>query len=215
MKDIRYINFAPLKRYSPRVLASLIKRYHALYTQKYDWFVRPYFDVPFYCNGERPDILSAEVFDCNWTPNVWDTVPYRYFRSPGSRSLYKSYAKQGLPTLAEYDYGYTRRDSLITIDDVPHFVYFSEDNKYVWWHPNETKYALKVTYDGWQTYAYVNDDGYTFEEGTFSHMKAVKNPNIDTVMKVAKLMNAKKYRGAYQPLIDKLIEVYGLNRTQI
>lgn len=215
MTDRRYINFAPLERYSPKVRASLIRRYHALYTYKYDWFVRQVNEASFYCNGERPDVAGAEIFNCNWTNDTWYTVPYKHFYNPIQGVWYTSYARQGLPPLAEYNFGYTREDSIVMKDGSLHFVYFSEGTKYVWWSPNDDRFALKLVHDGWYTLAHSTDDGYTFEEGTFMHTKPVKKPNIDTVMKVAKRMNAKKYRGVYRPLIDKLVEIYGLNSSQI
>lgn len=208
-----YLPIESLERYAPKVRLSLIRRYHALYTQKYRWFVRPLSERAYYCDGERPNEIGEEIFDCDWTPNQWNTRPYRHFYNPVQDAWYESYARYGLPSLAEYDYGHTREDYLITRNGEPWRYFYSENGMWAWWFPHDK--TLEVVNNGFYTRAHV--DG-TFNQGRFSEVYSEKpSKSVDTapVMAVARKMNAKKFDGAYQPVIDRLVEVFNLNETQI
>src|SRR5699024_761905 len=92
---------------------------------------------------------GVEIFDCEWVPDEWNTHPYRYFYNPVQESLYTSYARQGLPPLSEYSYGYKREDSIVLRDNEIYFVYFSIAGKMsVWWSPLDDGSPLKVMYNG-------------------------------------------------------------------
>src|SRR5690554_4311248 len=74
-----------LSRYAPRVRASMIRRWHALQTERRDWFVCPQhieFGRAYYCDGERPQVDWHEVYDCNWTPEQWRSRPYKRVYNP-------------------------------------------------------------------------------------------------------------------------------------
>lgn len=220
MSKRHYVPTEALDRYAPKVRASLIRRYHALYTKKYRWFVRPFQDQAFYCDGEIPQIDGAEIFDCNWTPDRWHDTPYKYFYNPHQKAWYKSYAREGLPSLSEYGYGYNREDYKVTKNDEFYSYSFPSANNvdsfgYVWWYELNGKRTLKVVLGGLHTYAY--DDG-TFFQGSFSELgeaKPLKKVDNSAAMTLAKRMNGRKYKGAYEPLINEMIRVFGLNRTQI
>lgn len=196
--------------------ADYLAKYHALCTQKYDWFVRESNGVVYYANGERPKLASGDVaFDCNWTPEQWCSRPYMTYIHEGNGSLYEHYARYGLAPLSEYHYGWKREDSLLTKDGAP--IYYgmfrhNGDNLSArWWTESGDIWIL---HNGSQTNYYGASDQHT-QGATFSMVEDVKNPSIEPVMKAAKAMNVAKYNGLYGPFIAKLVEVYGLNKTQI
>lgn len=80
-----------------------------------------------------------------------------------------------------------------------------------WW---ADKNDVWILHNGSQTNYYGESDRHT-QGATFSTVEAVKKPLIEPVMKVAKALNVAKYKGVYTPFIDRLVELYGLNHTQI
>lgn len=213
MKDIRFINLDQLENYEPKFRISLIRRYHSLYTQKYRWFVRPLKGRAYYCNGERPNEIGVEIFDCDWTPEQWDTRPYRHFYNPIQDAWYESYARHGLPPLSEYNYGYGREDSLITKNGKPwYYGMFRDGNTSAhYWVESDD---IWITHKGSHT-NYYGASGKHTQGATFSTTVDVKKPLTEPIMAAAKALNKRKFNGVYRPFIDKLVELYGLNHTQI
>lgn len=203
-----------LSRYAPRVRASMIRRWHALQTERRDWFVCPQhieFGRAYYCDGERPQVDWHEVYDCNWTPEQWRTRPYKRVYNPVLDATFEYYAKYGYPPLSEYGYGYTRRDWLVTKDGKPHQYFFYDSCDYwAWCFPCDD--TLKVFSNGIYVTRYI--DG-TYSQGTFTTQEPVKKPASELISAVAKRMNAKKYEGAFDPVIDRLVTVYGIRKDQL
>lgn len=190
--------------------------YHALCTHKYDWAVHPKGDSMYYCNGERPHLNVGDlVYDCNWTPEQWSKRPYKSYIHEGNGSLYEHYARYGLEPLSIYHYGGKREDSQVTKDGEP--IYFgmhrhnSDNLSAHWWRESSDIWIL---HNGSQTNYYGASDKHT-QGATFSSIEDVEKPLIEPAMKAAKAMNVAKYNGLYAPFIAKLVEVYGLNETQI
>lgn len=191
--------------------------YHKEQTALHDWFVRPQHvskeKSSYYCDGELPLVDWDEVFNCNWTPDKWNKEPYKYVYNPITDTLFKYYGRYGLPTLEEYGYGYTREDWLVTANDEPHqYFYLNNRNPFVsiWCFPCDN--TLKVVCN--DIHIHLNSDG-SFSEGTFMNQCITSNPSIDIILKVIKLMNNKKYEGSFKPVIEKLIDVFKINRSQI
>lgn len=211
----KYPPVSELERCEPRLRTRLIFRWHALQTEKMRWFVRPQHmsDKAYYCGGERPTPEWHEVFDCDWTPAEWATKPYKYVYNPIQDATYAYYARYGLPSLADYGYGWAREDSLILKNGEPHYYGMFRDND-VSAHYYVESGDIWITYNGSHTHYYGESDRHT-QGGTFSTVADVKKPSIEPVMKAAKALSKAKYKGVYAPFIDRLVELYGLNRTQI
>lgn len=193
-----------------------IFKYHALCTKKYDWFVRPKKGEAYYTLGERPKLQAGvEVFNCNWTPEQWNTRPYRHFYNPVQDAVYESFARYDLPSLDDYGYGWSREDSLILKNGKPWYYGMFRDNggntSAHWWVESGD---IWITHNGSHTHYYGINQKHK-QGGTFMMVVEVKKPIIEPIMKAAKAMDKPKYKGVYQPFIDRLIELYGLNRTQI
>lgn len=198
-------------RYAMRTRYNLISGYHRKLTSKHRWYVRSLTDY-YYCDGDRPADEGVEIFNCDWTPDVWDSVPYRHFYNPVDGVWYADYAKQGLPTLHEYGYGYRREDSLITRGGERHFVYFVKGNTFVWWHPNDNSRPLKVVHDG--LYSQVYADG-SITQGIFSSQEGVKQAIQEPLISAIMEMRKKHYRGFYDDLATEIIERFGVSRNRL
>jgi len=194
--------------------ADYIAKYHALCTQKYDWYVRESGGGAYYSNGDIPILQGGdEAFDCNWTPEQWHLRPYRYFYNPVQGAIYKSYARYGLPSLSEYHYGWKREDSLILKNGQPYYygMFRDGDTSAHYWPQTGD---IWITHNGSHTNYYGASDKHT-QGGTFSTVTDVKKPMTEPIMTAAKKMNRAKYNGLYAPFIERLVELYGLNHTQI
>ena len=216
MTQIKLLPFDLLHNIPRENQADYIAKYHALCTEKYDWYVRERNGGVYYANGERPVLTAgATVFDCNWTPEQWNTRPYMTYIHEGNGSLYEHNARFGLEPLSIYHYGWKREDSLVVKDGEP--IYYgmyrhNGDSLSAHWWPESGD--IWTTYNGSQTNYYGASDKHT-QGATFSTVTDVKKPAIEPVMKAAKALNRVKYKGVYKPFIDRLVELYGLNETQI
>lgn len=192
----------------------LIPKYHKLCTEKYDWLVRDHNNnTTYYIKGDLPDLIDGIcVYDCNWNPDDWDNKPYKYYKKPFTNIIVNHYARYGLPTLNEYDYGYTREDCLVTENNTAVF-YAIQSNvtgDYAYW--DIKKNTLTMNISGY----YVDYYNGVFNEGcSFSSKKDVKHGNSELVLKLCKKINNRKFKNLYQPFIEKLIEVYKINKSQI
>lgn len=201
-------------RYDSRVRHNLIAGYHHKLAQKHRWFVRPLIGHgrSYYCDGDLPQLGGIEIFDCDWTPDQWATRPYRHFYNPVQAIHYASYTVPGLPTLDEYGYGYTRRDSLITRDGETWRKDFHGDQQLVLWTLCDDTQPLSIDNRGiWTT---AKPDG-TFTQGTFTAQEVTKKPNIDAIIPVVKAMRSAKYEGFYEDLAQHLIETFKIPSTRI
>lgn len=219
MTQIKRIPIDLLRSLPYQNQADYIAKYHALCTQKYDWFIRPFSDYneqSFYAKGEMP-IASvwSEIFDCNWTPEQWSRRPYRYLYNPIQDAWYESYARYGLPPLSEYNYGYKREDSLILKNGQPFYYGMYRDNggntSAHWFVDRDDIWIL---HNGSHTHYYGASGRHT-QGAMFSQITDVKKPLTEPIMRAAKAMNTAKYNGIYTPFIERLVELYGLNHTQI
>lgn len=216
MAQIKRIPIELLRQLPRKNQADYIAKYHALCTEKYDWYVRERNGGAYYANGERPELAIGDTaFDCNWTPEQWHTRPYMTYIHEGNGSLYEHYARFGLEPLSIYHYGWKREDSLVMKDGEP--IYYgmyrhNGDNLSAHWWVGSGD--IWITYNDSQTNYYGASDKHT-QGATFSTVADVKKPAIEPVMKAAKAMNVAKYKGVYKPFINRLVELYGLNETQI
>lgn len=211
---IKHIPILLLRNLPIKKQSEYIFKYHKLCTRKYDWFVRPFEDNAYYVKGELPKLESGtEVFDCNWTTEQWNTLPYRHFYNPIQNAVYTSYARYGLQPLSEYGYGWKREDSMIKKNgDVWYYGMFRDNDVSAhWWVESGD---IWITYGSSHTHYYGESKKHA-QGGTFSSVLDVKSPMIEPIMKAAKTLNKAKYKGFYKPFIDHLVELYGLNRTQI
>lgn len=198
-------------RYMPIVRNNLMKGYHRRLTEKHRWFVRSLDDY-FYCDGDRPDLPAVEIFDCDWTPSEWDSRPYRHFYNPVQLAWYTSYAREGLPPLSEYSYGYTRENSLILRNGKPFSIRFTINGRMaVNWHPMNEGRPLSVMYDGIYSRAY-NDE---ISQGIFSHWDPVKRTESSELIPVIREITKKKYQDIYKDLANEIIERFNVPRNEI
>lgn len=216
MTKIKRIPTDLLRRLPRENQADYIAKYHALCTQKYDWYVRESGGGAYYSNGDVPILQGGdEAFDCNWTPEQWHLRPYLYFYNPVQGAIYKSYARYGLPPLSEYHYGWKREDSLILKNGQPYYCGMFRDNggntSAHWFVERDD---IWIMHNGSYTY-YYGASGHHTQGGTFSTVTDVKKPETEPIMAAARAMNTAKYKGVYKPFIERLIELYGLNKTQI
>lgn len=216
MTEIKRLPIELLRQLPRKNQADYIAKYHALCTEKYDWYVRENNGNVYYANGDRPELTVGDtVFDCNWTPEQWRSRPYMTYIHEGNGSLYEHYARYGLEPLSIYHYGWKREDSLITKDGEPiyygMFRHNSDNLSAHWWAESGD---IWIAYNGSHTHYYGMSDRHT-QGATFSSVTDVKKPLIEPIMKAAKALNVAKYEGVYKPFIDRLVELYGLNRTQI
>ena len=199
------------ERYEPIVRNKLIRGYHRKLTERHRWLVRSLTDY-FYCDGDMPDLPAVEIFDCDWTPEQWSTRPYRYFYNPIQGAWYTSYAREGLPPLSEYDYGFTREDSLILRAGEPFFVRFYQyGSMAVSWSPIDEGSPLSVMYKGVYSRSYKN----TISQGTFSHCNPVKRSDSNVLIPVIKEITKDKYRNIYKDVSEEIIERFGVPRNSL
>lgn len=132
---------------------------------------------------------------------------------PITGEIVEHYARYGLPPLSEYSYGYKREDALMTVGGEPRYMamfrHNESDTSAYWWCEND---SIWITQGSSNTHY---DAGHHRQGATFSTVIPTKKPIIEPVMKAAKALNGAKYGGFYRPFIEKLIEVYGLNATQL
>lgn len=207
------------RKYVPRDNLSLqrdgrIIAYHRICEKNYDWRVVPNDDAMYYFDGDMPKLEPGMVvFNCNWTPEQWSTTPYKSCLHPIAGKIVKHYARYGLPPLSEYSYGYKREDALVTVGEKPHYMAMFRHNESdisaYWWLEED---SIWITQGGSHTHY---DSGSHRQGATFSTVKPTKNPIVEPIMKAAKSLNSAKYNGFYKSFIEKLIDVYGLNATQI
>lgn len=177
-----------------------MKRHHRELTKKHRWLVRSLDDY-FYCDGDRPEIPAVEILDCDWTPEQWYTRPFRHFYNPVQEAWYVSYAEQGLPPLSEYDYGFSRVETLILKNGNPFKYYFAKNGKYASW---------AIEYEGSPIYTMVNgvytkNYGGKVTQGTFGHEDEVKSADTSFVIPVIRELQKNKYSGFYGKLVDEII----------
>lgn len=214
MTRIKRLPFDILRNIPRENQADYIAKYHALCTEKYDWFVRPRKGEVYYANGERPELAVGDTaFDCNWTPEQWPSRPYKAYIHEGNGALYEHYARYGLEPLSIYHYGWKREDSLVMKNGEPiYYGMYRHNGDSLSAHYWSDKNDIWITYNGSHTHYW---NGRHTQGATFSTVEDVKKPMIEPSMKAAKAMNVAKYKGMYAPFIAKLVEVYGLNETQI
>lgn len=204
-----------LKRYDYKVRQRILKQYHNKLRVKHNWLVRglkndlPYY---FYCDGELPQLEGVEIFDCNWTPEEWNTKPYRYFYNPVQKAMYKSYAHHSTPSLDEYDYSFNRGDCMITKNDKLHFMYFNNGTNYARWELDYDLQALTVIHNGFYSVSYNNGE---MLQGTHSSKEKVKKVDDSRIIPVLKQMNNKKYNGVYNEMIEEVIARFGVPRNRL
>ena len=192
-------------RYAPAVRFNLIRGYHRKLTERHRWFVRTLDDY-FYCD-DFPNIPGAEVFDCDWSPDEWNIRPYRHFYNPIQDVWYTSYAREGLPPLSDYDYGYTREDSKVLRDGKEFFVYFNMGgNMTVRWSPLNEGSPLRVMCKGVIT----RSNGKEITQGTFMHEEPTDKPVDNVLIPVILEIRKEKYRGVYEEVSNEIIERFGV-----
>lgn len=206
---MKFVPFELLER-MPHYFEYLSK-YRTLCTRKYDWWVRLDLGLDYYVNGERPIVDDAEVFNCNWTPEKWNLEPYVYIRRQGNEII--KYAREGLEPLDKYSYGWKREDSkvvkngeviyygLFRSGDVSAHYFVDSGDIWVVWGSSHTNYY--------------GASGTHTQGALFSQVKPIKKPLNEPVMKAAIKLNAQKNKGFYKPFVDRLVELYDLNRSQI
>lgn len=207
------------RKYIPRDNLSLqrdgrILAYHRICEKNYDWRVVPNDDAMYYIDGDMPKLEPGMVvFNCNWTPDQWSTTPYKSYLHPINGKVVKHYARYGLPPLSEYSYGYKREDALVTVNGNIHYMAMFRHNESdisaYWWLEDD---SIWITQGGSHTHY---DSGIHRQGATFNTIEPTKKPIVEPIMKAAKALNSAKYGGFYRPFIEKLIEIYGLNATQI
>ena len=198
-------------RYAPPVRYNLIKGYHRKLTEKHRWYVRSLDDY-FYCDGERPNIPAVEIFDCDWSPDEWDKRPYRHFYNPIQKAWYESYAHEGYPPLSEYDYGFTREDSLVLRNGEPFVYYFRIHGKMAAeWRPMDEGSPLRLMYNGIHSRAY-NDE---IKQGVFMDCEPVKKTNSDVITPILRELYKKKYRDFYNNMAKEIIKRFNIPSNQI
>lgn len=194
-------------KYEPAVRSNLIKEYHRKLTQRHRWFVRSLDDY-FYCDGEeRPSIPGVEIFDCDWTPEEWNTRPYRHFYNPIQEAWYRSFAHEGLPPLCKYDYGYVREDSKIMRDDETYFIRFNIPGRMVVnWSPLDEGSSLTIVYKG----VYSRYYGGVISQGVFEYCNPVKKAKADVIIPVIREIIKEKYNGVYIDVSRVIIERFDI-----
>lgn len=210
----KYIPLALFERMSRRNKNTLIPKYHTLCEKKYDWRVNPARGSMYYCNGDRPTLMRGDtVYCCNWTPETWDSVPYKAYIHPSTGELIEHYARHGLPSLAEYGFGYKQEDSRITSNGrTIYYGMYRDNGANLSAHYFVNDDAFLILVNGSQT-EYVR--GKHIQGASFSRRKEVAKPLPDFAMRAAKAMNTQKYKGVYAEFITRLVQIYGLNETQI
>lgn len=205
MKKYRLPSREVFDRYAPAIRFNLIRGYHRNLTERHRWFVRTLDDY-FYCD-DFPTIPGAEVFDCNWTPDEWNIRPYRHFYNPIQDAWYTSYAREGLPTLREYDYGYTREDSKILRNGTVYAIRFSTYGKMmVHWAPLDVGSPLTISYKGIYSRSY-NEE---LSQGTFMHCVPVKRVDPNVLIPVIREITKAKYEGVYEDVSEEIIYRFGV-----
>lgn len=191
-------------RYEPRVRFNLIRGYHRKMAAKHRWFIREFNGGSYYMDNDklpRVDAQFYEIFDCGWSPEEWDTRPFKY--NVTTTSVTEEYrAERSQPFPIDYEgqtVGYRRSGNwtLKIYDENGRYFVRGEEG----WHTNNngiyTRYSEKTG---------------EITVGTFGNEIAVKKVFDKEVLPVLRGMKAVKWRGFYDEDIEYVLSTANLDR---
>lgn len=186
--------------------------YHEEMTEKYRYFVRGHLIEPVYTDEDLEELTEMpggyiDVFNCGWDRDKWNTEPYKYrFSNNGNKYEWFAHPSTLKPNHSSY---------------IPAGMRLNGAWKELHYRDSAGEYDTSFFW-GADGYCLVNHAGKSFrrnESGKWEIHSGSSSINLDglpenDLIPQARRINAEKWRGFYQPIIDFLISD-GMNETQI
>lgn len=192
--------------------------YHREMTEGHRWFVRPVDYKPFYSNADIDVIRTAmldygvmyfEVFNCDWQSENWRTDVYKraYPRYQGE-DVYEYYALHNVDKANDDNALFF---SVYWNGELVEMRYQDGDSSF---HLVGDDFAI-IKHVGMLLNRNISKDGEIIWRQWFGNgLYELDGAPIAELEPLARRINAKKWDGVYQPIIDLLVSD-GLDETQI
>lgn len=201
-----------------------IKDLHKKYSDAYDWFVKPYKinnqdTKPYYCKGELPKELYGEVINCNWDKENWNIEPWEYRINPNSitgKDIVEVYKSQRSD---KHGHGYNSEEiggkRLGTRNWGTKFLIGGMGEKVtVWGNKDEKELHMSVRKGDKSIVTDLLKDG-SFTTGVFLYREKKERVEDEYVLPVLRELKKKKYKGFYNDLYNFIVEVTGVNTSDL